>query len=317
MVQTDCDTEGLFHRVGEGPILSSDNWPYPASGLSSPAATRTPDGETLLLCRVEAYNARPHLCAARSVDGLTNWRIDPVPTLLPNPQVHPEEEWGIEDPRITYLAELKKYAVTYTARSINGPCASLALTEDFRLFQRLGGVLHPDNKHAALFPKRIDGSWAMVNRPRSTMEADMWISYSLDLVHWGSHKILMRTRQGSWDEMKISIGPPPIATSEGWLVLYYGARKTSSGPGYHVGLALLDLEDPSKVIRRSKGWVFGHERDYVGVGDAHGIGFSCGTMPTEDGDGLLLYYGCATTEISVSRASVRELLDWLRTDAGS
>jgi predicted GH43/DUF377 family glycosyl hydrolase len=117
--------------------------------------------------------------------------------------------------------------------------------------------------------------------------------------------------------LKVSIDPPPIQTPEGWLVLYYGARKSSYGSVYHVGLALLDLEDPSKIVRRSRGWVFGHEHDYEGMGDAHGIAFSCGTVIEEDGDSLLMYFGCATTNISVCRASVTNLMSWLRKDAGS
>ena len=285
--------------------------------MTSPAAVRTQEGDYLLLCRVDGYKSSPHFCAARSANGISDWQIDADPTMVPQPGDHPEEAWGIEDPRITYLPELDKYAVTYTSLSPEGPCASIALTKDFRTFERLGTVLHPDNKHAALFPRRVNGSWAMINRPRSRREADMWISYSPDLINWGDHKLLMRVREDSWDQYKISIGPPPIETPEGWLVLYLGAQKTSHGSAYHMGLALLDPKDPSKVVRRSKSWVFGHERDYEQMGDAHGIAFSCGAVLEPDGESLLLYYRCATTEIAVARSSLSELRRWLLADAGN
>ena len=111
-----------------------------------------PDGETLLLARVEDRRGISHLTAARSRDGVANWRIDPQPTLLPDPANYPEEVWGIEDPRITWVPELDRYAVTYTSYSTSGPLVSLALTSDFKQFERKGAVTPPEDKDAALFP---------------------------------------------------------------------------------------------------------------------------------------------------------------------
>jgi hypothetical protein len=104
------------------------------------------------LCRVEDRSGLSHLCAARSANGIDGWRIDPQPTLMANPKEYPEEIWGIEDPRITYVPELEQYAVAYTSFARGGPGVSLALTKDFKSFERYGVIMSPEDKDAALLP---------------------------------------------------------------------------------------------------------------------------------------------------------------------
>ena len=150
----------LFHRHKLNPILTAADWPYPVNSVFNPGATLLADGTTLLLCRVEDRRGLSHLCAARSKNGVDDWKIDPEPTLCPDPEHFPEELWGIEDPRITYVAELKKFAIVYTAYSREGPGVALALTEDFHVFERYGEIMSPEDKDAALLPKRIGCSGA-------------------------------------------------------------------------------------------------------------------------------------------------------------
>lgn len=145
----------LLRRHGPAPILTAADWPYPVHTVFNPAATRLADGTTLLLCRVEDFRGQSHLCAARSANGVDGWVIDPTPTLSPDPVGFPEEHWGIEDPRITYIDELQRYVIAYTAFSKGGPGVALATTEDFRTFERIGLVMQPDDKDAALLPHRI------------------------------------------------------------------------------------------------------------------------------------------------------------------
>ncbi len=109
--------ETLFQRHAANPILTGKDWPYSINSVFNAGATLLPDGSTLLLCRVEDRRGLSHLSAARSVNGINEWQIDREPTLLPNPEKYPEELWGIEDPRITYVPELKKYAIAYTSYS--------------------------------------------------------------------------------------------------------------------------------------------------------------------------------------------------------
>jgi predicted GH43/DUF377 family glycosyl hydrolase len=276
-------------------------------------AVRLESGQILLLCRVEDMRGISHLCAARSADGVSGWEIDQGPTLMPRPEQYPEEVWGIEDPRITYLPECERYAVAYTCYSVGGPGVSLAFTEDFREFERLGIVLHPDDKDAAVFPSRFDGRWAMLHRPSAPgRPAHVWLCFSPDLRHWGDFRILLEARRGAWwDGSKIGVAAPPIKTDEGWLVLYHGVKETAAGALYRVGLALLGLEAPEKVVLRGDQWVFGPREAYERTGDVGDVVFPCGAVLAEDGDTLLLYYGAADTSICLATGSVSELLDWL------
>ncbi len=167
--------ETLFRRHPANPILSGKDWPYSVNSIFNAGATLLPDGSTLLLCRVEDRRGISHLCVARSLNGIDHWQIDSEPTLLPDPEKFPEEIWGIEDPRITYVPELKKYAIAYTSYSRGGPGVSLALTEDFRNFERIGVITPPDDKDAALLPRRIGGFWALIHRPMTPLGAHVWI----------------------------------------------------------------------------------------------------------------------------------------------
>src|SRR6266849_10840505 len=107
--------EPLLLRHPANPILTGKDWPYSINSVFNAGATLLPDGTTLLLCRVEDRRGHSHLCAARSKNGVDGWEIDATPTLMPEPETHPEELWGIEDPRITYVPELKKYVIVYTS----------------------------------------------------------------------------------------------------------------------------------------------------------------------------------------------------------
>jgi predicted GH43/DUF377 family glycosyl hydrolase len=304
--------ETLFHRHPRNPILTAADWPYPINTVFNPGATLLADGRTLLLCRVEDHRGHSHLCAARSSNGIDGWEIDAAPTLLPDPSHYPEELWGIEDPRITYVPELGKYAVVYTAYSRGGPCVSLALTEDFVHFERYGDIMPPEDKDAALLPRRIGGHWALVHRPVSALGAHIWISYSPDLRHWGSHKLVLEARRGGWwDAKKIGLSPPPIETPQGWLILYHGVRHTAAGCLYRLGLALLDLEAPERCLLRGDSWIFGPLDPYERHGDVDNVVFPCGYTIGPDGDTLNLYYGGADTCVALATGSVRALVDWL------
>jgi predicted GH43/DUF377 family glycosyl hydrolase len=250
------------------------------------------------------------LHVARSTDGLTGWTFDPEPLLRSDAEHHPEEIWGCEDPRLTWLPEREEWAIAYTAYSSLGPLVSLAMTRDFRSVQRLGPVMPPEDKDAALFPVRFDGRWAMIHRPSPLRgNAHMWISSSPDLRHWGDHALLLEARDGAWwDANKIGLGPPPIETAEGWLVMYHGVHMTGDGPIYRVGLALLDLADPRVLLRRMDEWVFGPSASYEVMGDVGKVVFPCGWVLDEANDRLLLYYGAADSSIGVATASFSDVL---------
>jgi len=300
----------MFKRHPDNPVLTAGQWPYPPHSVFNAGATAI-EGETLLLVRVEDRRGLSHLCAARSADGIGGWRIDPQPTFPADPQGHPEELYGLEDPRLTRIEETGDYVVAYTAYSEAGPLVALAKTGDFRTFDRLGVVTGPDDKDAALFPVRFGGRWAMIHRPSAdnpARSAHMWISYSPDLKHWGDRRVLLRARAGGWwDAGKIGLSTPPIPTEAGWLVIYHGVKQTASNAIYRLGLALLDRDQPEKVIRRSDEWAFSPREPYEMQGDVDHVVFPCGAVVA--GDELRLYYGAADACVALATASVSALLD--------
>lgn len=305
----------LFLRYKNNPILKAENWPYPINSVFNAGATLLPDGTTLLLCRVEDRRGLSHLCAARSVNGIDDWKIDLQPSLLPDPENYPEELWGIEDPRITFVPELKKYVIVYTAYTRDGPGVALAMTEDFKEFERFGVIMPPEDKDAALFPIRIDGNWAMIHRPMSPARAHMWISYSPDLKNWGKHVLMMVARKGAWwDANKIGLSPPPIKTQAGWLVIYHGVKQSCSGCIYRLGLALFDLKNPAICLKRGTEWMFAPVESYELHGDVGNVVFPCGYTIAPDGDTINIYYGAADTCIALATGSIRGMLKWLEKD---
>ncbi|HEY5902718.1 MAG TPA: hypothetical protein VIU39_09195 [Anaerolineales bacterium] len=312
MPQKPSDFPQLLLRHPSNPILDRNNWPYEINTVFNAGATRLADGTTLLLCRVEDLRGISHLCAARSRNGIDNWEIDPEPTLLPDPDNHPDEIWGIEDPRITYVPELEQYAIAYTSYSHTGPGVSMALTRDFRSFERLGVVMSPENKDSALLPHRINGLWGLIHRPASAIGAHMWISYSTDLTHWGDHKLMLEARRGPWwDANKIGLCSPPIETPRGWLTIYHGVRMTCAGCLYRLGLALFDIEHPEVCLLRGEHWIFGPEEPYERFGDVNNVVFPCGHVLQPDGDEIYLYYGAADSCIALATGSLQGMLDWL------
>jgi predicted GH43/DUF377 family glycosyl hydrolase len=305
--------EVLFSRHPRNPILRPSDWPYPINTVFNPGVTRLSDGTTLLLCRVEDRRGLSHFCAARSATGVDGWRIDSAPTLSPDPAHYPEELWGIEDGRITYVPEQDTYYVAYTAYSGSGPCVSLAKTADFVAFERLGAILPPEDKDAALMPRRIDGQWALIHRPLGPWGAHIWISYSPDLIHWGRRRLMLEARRGAWwDAYKIGLSCPLIETPDGWLLIYHGVRTTPTGVLYRIGLALFDLCHPERCLRRGDEWVFAPQADYERDGDVNNVVFPCGHAIADDGDTLSMYYGAADSSIALATASVNTLLGWLR-----
>lgn len=298
----------LFHRLVSNPLLTPGDWPYPVNAVFNPAVAH--DGETtVLVCRVEDFTGRSHLAVARSHDGLTGWVVDPQP-LIPHSADHPAEEWGVEDPRVTRVDELDAWVIAYTAYGPTGPAVALATTTDFRSVERLGVVCPPDDKNAALLPRRVGEHYVLFHRPRTVVgsHADVWLSRSVDLRSWLAPEPVFSARAGMWDSERVGIGPPPLETEHGWLTLYHGVRQTVSGQLYRVGLALLDLDNPSRVLRRLPDWVMGPRTPYELQGDVPGVVFPCGWLDDPVTDRLRLYYGAADSTVAMAEASLAEVV---------
>ena len=302
----------MFHRHATNPILTAEDWPYPAHSVFNPAATRLSDGTTLLLCRVEDRRGHSHLCAARSQNGVDGWTIDEEPTMRPEPERYPEELWGIEDPRITFVEELGKYAIAYTAFSKGGPGVALALTDDFRRFERLGLVMQPDDKDAALCPVASTAASRSFIVRWPTRERTCGSPTRRICATGAATSFILPARKGSWwDANKVGMSPPPIETARGWLMIYHGVRNTASGSLYRLGLALFALDRPEQCLLRGDSWIFGPEAPYEREGDVPNVAFPCGYTLGADGDTINLYYGGADSCVALATGSIRQLLGWL------
>ncbi len=305
-------SDSLFTRHPGNPMLAPSRWPYPINAVMNAGATMV-DGQTVLLCRVEDRRGISHLTVARSRDGYSNWIVDDHPLIAPSPD-HPEERWGVEDPRITRIDEIDGWAISYTAFAPGGPGISLATTHDFQTVKRYGLVRVPEDKNGVVLPRRVDGQWILFHRPTTVIGArsDVWLTRSADLTRWSSPESVLATREGGWwDSARVGMGPPPLETPEGWLVVYHGVRETVAGALYRAGLALLDLEQPQRVLHRSEDWVLGAETDYERVGDVPGVVFPCGLIHEPGTDDLRLYYGAADTCIAMATGSLSRVMTYL------
>ncbi len=294
----------LFTRHPGNPLLSPERWPYSINAVMNAGATTVGD-ETVLVCRVEDRRGFSHLTCARSQDGASNWIVDEQPALAYD-GTHPEEEWGLEDPRVTRVDELDAWIISYTAFGRGGPGVSLAKTSDFRSFERLGLAMTPEDKNGVLLPRRVDGQWMLFHRPTSRQGADVWLSRSTDLKSWSTPELVMARRPGGWwDSARIGMGAPPLETQEGWLVVYHGVRETVAGGLYRA------LEAPARVLRRSEEWVLGPHAEFEVTGDVPNVVFPCGLVRDDESDTLSLYYGAADTRIGLATANFSQVLEYL------
>jgi predicted GH43/DUF377 family glycosyl hydrolase len=266
----------------------------------------------VLLARVEDRRGISHLTVARSANGVDGWTVAAEPLLAPDDET-PSEQWGFEDARVVWVDELDRWAITCTAYGPAGPAVFLATTDDFLTVERYGVVRHPEDKNAALLPHRIDGRWVLLHRPQTQFgggHGEILLSRSTDLLSWSAPEQVLQPRAGAWwDSLRIGIGPPPIRTDHGWLLIYHGVKETIAGAIYRVGLVLLDLEEPTRVLRRLPEWILGPLAPYERTGDVPNVIFPCGVVHDEATDEVRLYYGAADTSICLATSRLADLLD--------
>ncbi len=241
-----------------------------------------------------------HLRVLTSDDGI-RFREDPVYPILRGHGAF--ETFGIEDSRVSQLNG--DYHLTYTAVSANGVAVGMRSTRDWKQFHEQGLIFPPHNKDCALFNEKIGGRYFALHRPSSPEIGGnyIWLAQSPDLLHWGAHACLARTRPGMWDSGRVGAGAPPIKTAAGWLEIYHGANGQNR---YCLGALLLDLEQPWKVIARSKEPIMEPSAPYEQTGFFGNVIFTNGHLV--DGDTVTIYYGAADSVICGARFSITEIL---------
>ncbi|MEL7119129.1 MAG: glycoside hydrolase family 130 protein [Bacteroidota bacterium] len=248
-----------------------------------------------------------HFRVARSKDGI-HFDVEDTPAMFP---ANKYEEFGIEDPRITLIGDT--YWINYSCCASLGVTTCLASTKDFKNFERHGVIFTPDNKDVCIFPDKINGKYWAMNRPASAeyKRREMWISESVDLIGWGNHKQLVEVNQSDWDNGRIGCSSVPHLTDKGWLEIYHAA---DANDRYSLGAILMDKNDPSKVIAKSKKPIMEPTASYEKWGFYGPVIFNCGCL-IED-DIIKLYYGAADTSVAYAEMSLSELLDELLTENG-
>jgi beta-1,4-mannooligosaccharide/beta-1,4-mannosyl-N-acetylglucosamine phosphorylase len=216
---------------------------------------------------------------------------------------------------VTWLED--RYYVSW-CNGYHGPTIGLGWTTDFETFHQLDNAFMPFNRNGVLFPRRIGGAYAMLSRPSDnghTPFGDIFYSESPDLVHWGRHRHVMAPVAWTWASTKIGAGPTPIETADGWLLLYHGVLTSCNGFVYSMGAALLDLDQPWKVIARGRDYLLSPQVPYEQVGDVPNVVFPCAALVDREADRLTVYYGAADTVTCLAHGHLSEILDSLRNGA--
>jgi len=297
----------LIKRYQYNPILTKDAVPYPVATVHNAAVVKH-EGKYIMVFRSHRLNGRSILGIAVSNDGYT-FKVNDKPFMIPSTEgVFKEyEAYGVEDPRITLIDG--EYLITYSAYSRHGVRIGLAKTKDFKSVERFSLITESDYRNVVIFPEKFGGLYARLDRPHSEISPwSIWISYSPDLKYWGESKLIMKPLQYHWDEMKIGPGVPPIKTSRAWLSIYHGVFPTMDGSVYRLGVALHDLEDPSKIIAVGDEWILQPEEVYELTGYVHNVVFSCGAVPEDDGS-LKIYWGGADKVMCMGTANLEDLVD--------
>jgi len=297
----------VLKRYEKNPILTKDDVPYQVATVHNAGVTKCND-KYIMIFRSHLNNGRSILGLAESDDGFS-FDVAKEPFMTPACKgIFKEyEEYGVEDPRITFIDG--EYLITYSAYSRYGVRIGLAKTKDFREVERFSLITEADYRNVVIFPERFNGLYARLDRPHSEISPwSIWISFSPDLRFWGEARLIMRPVQYHWDEMKIGPGAPPIKTDKGWLSIYHGVFPTMDGSVYRLGVALHDLKDPSKIVGVGDNWILQPEEAYEITGYVHNVVFTCGAVPETDGT-VKIYWGGADNVMCVGTAGINDLLN--------
>jgi len=297
----------LLRRYPENPILTAADFPRHVNSAFNAAAVKF-NGQYLLLTRVEDLTGSSCLWLARSDDGV-HFTPDPEPVLVPTSEdpFRAVENFSLEDPRIIQIGDT--FYITYVGYSEYGCVTILAQTRDFEHYERVAVMTLPDDKDVVLFPEKIGGRYAKLDRPmtRPPSAGDIWISFSPDLIYWGDPRPVMTARPRKWDSFKIGAGAPPIKTPHGWLEIYHGVRSTAAGLLYRLGAVLLDLEQPWRVVGRASEAILSPIMPEDFYGNVGNVVFTCGAILEDDGE-LKVYYGAADQVMCLATAPADDVI---------
>jgi beta-1,4-mannooligosaccharide/beta-1,4-mannosyl-N-acetylglucosamine phosphorylase len=305
------NSDAMVWRSTQNPIIPWNATPRSNSIFNS--AVVPFNGQFAGVFRIDDIARHMDLHTGCSVDGLS-WQLstDPISFIPSDPDlVRSEYKY---DPRVCWLED--RYYVTW-CNGDHGATIGVGYTWDFQTFHHLCNAFLPFNRNGVLFPRKIGGRYAMLSRPSDnghTPFGDIYYSESPDMIFWGRHRHVMGTAHG-WESTKIGAGPTPIETSEGWLLIYHGVLTSCNGFVYSFGAALLDLDQPWKVIARARPYLMAPKASYEITGDVPNVVFPCAALVDAPTGRTAIYYGGADTVVCLAYTYLHELVDWVKQNA--
>ncbi len=303
-----ANSDEVMWRYSQNPIIPAHSNKTANSTFNSAVVPFGGEFRGVFRCDDTSREMRIH--RGRSLDAL-HWQIDDAPLKF---ECDDPELAKVEyryDPRLVWIED--RYYVTW-CNGYHGPTIGVGYTFDFEKFTQLENAFLPFNRNGVLFPRKINGKFAMLSRPSDnghTPFGDIYYSVSPDMEHWGHHRFVMRPGRG-WQSTKVGAGPIPIETSEGWLMIYHGVITMCNGFEYSFGATLLDLDQPWKVIYRTAPYIMAPRELYERVGDVNNVVFPCAALCDAPTGRLALYYGAADTVVGLAFGRVQDILDFTR-----
>ncbi len=300
----------VLWRYSKNPVI---DWnPTPSTARIYNSATIPYNGGFVGVFRADHKNGRANIHFGTSKNAL-DWNIDDnvIPWVDENDNPNPVSY--AYDPRLVKIEDT--FYVTW-CDDMRGASIGMGMTKDFKKWVRLPNPLMPFNRNGVLFPRKIKGKYLLLSRPSDsghTPFGDIFLSESPDLIHWGRHKFVMgKGGKGWWQGVKIGAGPVPIETSEGWLLFYHGVSTTCNGFVYSFGAVILDINDPSKVLYRTRDYLLTPEKDYETRGFVPNVTFPCANLYDAESGRIAIYYGAADTYTALAFCQIDELIDYIK-----
>lgn len=309
-----ADCAGPLWRYAENPIIDRD--PLPGVARIFNSAVVPYQGAFIGVFRGEQRDGIPYIYLGCSADGI-HWDFDPEKIAFVDAAGQPFMPRYAYDPRLVKVEDT--YYIMW-CQDFYGASIGLAKTSDFKTFTRLENPFIPFNRNAVLFPRKVGGMYLMLSRPSDsghTPFGDVFLSQSPDLTFWGRHRHVIGKSDNWWENVKVGGGAAPIETSEGWLLFYHGVTGTCNGYVYSIGGAILDREQPSKVLYRCREFLLTPEQWYEERGFVPNVCFPCATLQDADTGRIAIYYGCADSYVGLAFTTADEAVSYIKAHDGA
>jgi len=302
----------VLWRYSSNPII--DRFDIPSSNSIFNSAVVSFKNGFAGVFRCDNKAVQMNIFAGFSEDGI-NWEINHHPIKMKAGNTKMIDSDYKYDPRVVFIED--RYWITW-CNGYNGPTIGIGYTFDFKEFFQCENAFLPFNRNGVLFPKKINGKYAMLSRPSDnghTPFGDIYISYSPDMKYWGEHRCVMKAtpfEDSAWQCTKIGAGPIPILTNDGWLMIYHGVINTCNGFRYAMGTAILDENKPDVVKYRTQPYLLGPAEHYEMVGDVPNVVFPCAALHDIEQDKLAIYYGAADTVVAMAFGHLSEVINFTK-----